>query len=69
MNGAVVSCRNRGDKIGIWLGDAKDQPAIMRVGKELKVRLGISGNLPLGFEAHEDTMHKSGSTAKSKYTL
>lgn len=23
VNGAVVSIRNKGDKIGIWLGDAK----------------------------------------------
>ena len=23
VNGAVVSIRNKGDKIGVWLGDAK----------------------------------------------
>jgi len=69
VNGAVVSVRNRGDKIGIWLGNAKMASSIMHVGKELKGRLGLTTTITLGFEAHEDTMHKSGSTAKSKFVV
>lgn len=69
VNGAVVSIRNRGDKIGVWLGNAKMASSIMHVGKELKARLGLSSSITLGFEAHEDTMHKSGSTAKSKFVV
>ena len=92
VNGAVVSIRNRGDKIGgncihseltivpiftlpfilfaaIWLGNAKLASSVMHVGKELKSRLGFGNDIMLSFEAHEDTMMKSGSTAKSRYTV
>ena len=67
VNGAVVSVRNKGDKIGIWLGAALQQDAIYDVGRTLKERLGIE--VQLGFEVHQDTMKKSGSTIKSKYVL
>lgn len=69
MNGAVVSVRNRGDKIGVWLGNAKLVNSVMLVGTELKSRLGLNSTIVLGFEAHEDTMQKSGSTAKSKFIV
>ena len=69
VNGAVVSIRNRGDKIGVWLGNSKAGQSITEVGRCLKGRLGLGQNVPLGFEVHEDTMAKSGSTAKSRYTV
>jgi len=68
-NGAVVSVRNKGDKIGMWLGDASQQSSIMTIGKMVKERLGIDARTTLGFEAHQDTMKKSGSTAKSRYVV
>ena len=53
----------------IWLGNAKLASSVMHVGKELKSRLGFGNDIMLSFEAHEDTMMKSGSTAKSRYTV
>ncbi len=69
VNGAVVSIRNKGDKIGVWLGDAKAAPNIMAIGRALKARMGLGPQAMLGFEVHEDTMHKSGSTAKNRFTV
>jgi len=67
VNGAVVSVRNKGDKIGLWLGDSSQGESIMTIGRKTKDRLGIEKKTTLGFEAHQDTMNKSGSTAKNRY--
>jgi translation initiation factor 4E len=64
-----LQVRNKGDKIGVWLGNGKMASNIMHVGHVLKARLGITQPGMLSFEAHEDTMHKAGSTAKSKFTV
>ena len=45
VNGAVVSVRNKGDKIGMWLGDASQQSSIMTIGKMVKERLGIDARV------------------------
>ena len=41
MNGAVVSVRPKGDKIGMWLGDSTASESITTVGRRVKERLGI----------------------------
>ena len=69
VNGAVVSVRNKGDKIGIWLGDATNGHSIVEIGKMVKERLCIDPTLALGFEAHQDTMKKAGSVAKNRYVV
>jgi len=69
VNGSVVNVRNRGDKISVWMGEAKPQESIVKIGLTLKRRLGIDDKVLLGFECHNDTMNKSGSTAKSRYTV
>lgn len=69
VNGAVVSVRPRGDKIGMWLGDSTRGDSIITVGKKVKERLGIDAKVTLGFEAHMDTMKKSGSTAKNRFVV
>nr|ADD38879.1 Eukaryotic translation initiation factor 4E [Lepeophtheirus salmonis] len=69
INGAVVSVRPRHDKIAIWLGDASKGNMIITIGKKVKERLGIEKQTTLGFEAHDDTMKKSGSVAKLRYTV
>ncbi len=69
VNGAVVSVRNKGDKIGIWLGDASRGESVLEVGRMIKERLGIDPKVPLGFEAHQDTMKKAGSVAKNRYVV
>lgn len=69
VNGAVVSVRPKGDKIGMWLGDSNAGEAIITVGKKFKERLNIDPQTSLGFEAHQDTMRRSGSTAKNRYVV
>jgi len=70
VNGAVVNVRNRGDKISMWLCEAKPQEAIVKIGQTLKKRLGIDDKVVLlGFECHNDTINKTGSTAKSRYQV
>jgi len=46
VNGAVVSVRTKGDKIGMWLGDANVGESIITVGKRTKERLNIESRLP-----------------------
>ena len=41
VNGAVVSVRNKGDKIGMWMGDASQGDSIVKIGKKTKERLSI----------------------------
>lgn len=69
VNGAVVSVRPKGDKIGMWLGDSTASESITTVGRRVKERLGIDPQVTLGFEAHQDTMKKSGSTAKNRFVV
>jgi len=69
INGAVVSIRAKGDKIGMWLGDSNAGDSILMVGKKFKERLNIDPQTTLGFEAHQDTMKRSGSTAKNRYII
>jgi len=69
VNGAVVSVRTKGDKIGMWLGDSNASESIITVGKKFKERLNIDPQTALGFEAHQDTMRRSGSTAKNRYVV
>jgi len=69
VNGAVVNVRNKGDKISMWLSDAQQGESILKIGQTMKERLGIDANIKIGFEAHQDTMKKSGSTAKNKFTV
>jgi len=69
VNGAVVSVRTKGDKIGVWLGDSNASESIITVGKKFKERLNIDPQTALGFEAHQDTMRRSGSTAKNRYVV
>ena len=47
MNGAVVSVRPKGDKIGMWLGDSSASESITTVGRRVKERLGIDPQVGL----------------------
>jgi translation initiation factor 4E len=50
VNGAVVSIRGKGDKIGVWLGNAKLSSSIMAIGRALKERMCLDSQNVLGFE-------------------
>jgi len=69
VNGAVVNVRGKGDKIAMWLCDAKPQDSIVRIGQKLKKRLGIDDKTLIGYEVHSDTMAKQGSMAKVRYNV
>ena len=47
VNGAVVSVRPKGDKIGMWLGDSSASESITTVGRRVKERLGIDPQVKL----------------------
>ena len=49
INGAVVSIRAKGDKIGMWLGDSNAGESILMVGKKFKERLNIDPQVSLNF--------------------
>ncbi|XP_043212525.1 eukaryotic translation initiation factor 4E-like isoform X2 [Amphibalanus amphitrite] len=67
--GAVVNIRNKGDKIAIWTGDAKRAEEITKIGQRLKEVLNINPKITIGYQAHSDTMVKSGSIAKNRYVV
>lgn len=69
VNGAVVSVRPKGDKIGIWCADQRNAEAIISIGKKIKERLKIDPKTTVGFEAHNDTKTKSGSTARNRFVV
>ena len=41
----------------------------MKIGQKLKERLGIQTKGSIVYEAHNDSMKKSGSVAKFRYTV
>ncbi|XP_002126987.2 eukaryotic translation initiation factor 4E-1A [Ciona intestinalis] len=69
VNGGVVQVRHKGDKVAIWTSDYKHREGIMNIGQICKTRLGLPKKAVLGFQAHEDTMSKSGSTVKTLWSV
>ncbi|XP_068675736.1 eukaryotic translation initiation factor 4E-like [Montipora foliosa] len=67
--GAVVQIRTKGDKLAIWTKNASDENANLCIGRKFKERLNIPAKLFIGYEAHEDTMSKTGSVTKSLFSL
>ena len=67
--GAVVNIRPKGDKLSIWTADCSNRDGILKIGQKLKERLGITAKGSIVYEAHNDSMKKSGSVAKFRYTV
>jgi len=67
VNGAVVSVRNKTDKIGIWLSDSTTEKSVITIGKKLKHRMGIEEDVKIGFEAHDENMYKKTSKNKNRW--
>ncbi|CAB1343852.1 unnamed protein product [Coregonus sp. 'balchen'] len=63
--GAVVNVRPKGDKISIWTGNCQNKEAIVAIGQQYKERLSIPIKLLIGYQSHDDTSSKSGSTTKN----
>lgn len=67
--GAVVNIRPKGDKLSIWTSDCTNKEGILKIGQKLKERLGIQAKGTIVYEAHLDSMKKSGSSAKFRFVL
>ncbi|XP_077053275.1 eukaryotic translation initiation factor 4E family member 1c isoform X1 [Siphateles boraxobius] len=67
--GAVVNVRPKGDKIAIWTGNCQNRDAIMTIGQQYKERLSIPSKTLIGYQSHDDTSSKSGSTTKNMYSV
>jgi len=52
VNGAVINIRMKADKLAIWLADASLSESVLKIGKMLKERLGISSSI--GFNVHNE---------------
>lgn len=64
--GAVVSVRNKGDKIALWTKNAANETAQVSIGKQWKEFLDYSNSI--GFIFHDDSM-RLGRGAKNRYTV
>ena len=52
VNGVVVSARKAGDKVAVWLGDARHLAAVVDVGREVRARLGLGARDRVMFAVH-----------------
>lgn len=66
VNGAVVSIRNKADKVGLWVS-LSEGPNLREVGGKFKEAIGTQESVI--FEAHQDSMQKTGSTIKATLRL
>jgi len=53
VNGGVVSVRARGDKLGVWLADSSPRDSVVKIGTEIKERLGIDPEQTIAFHVHK----------------
>ncbi|XP_067858735.1 eukaryotic translation initiation factor 4E-like [Heptranchias perlo] len=67
--GAVVNVRPKGDKIAIWTGNCQNREAVVSIGQLYKERLGLSLKALIGYQSHDDTSSKSGSTTKNLFSV
>ncbi|XP_034041238.1 eukaryotic translation initiation factor 4E family member 1c isoform X1 [Thalassophryne amazonica] len=67
--GSVVNVRPKGDKISIWTSNCQNREAIMTIGQLYKERLKLPMKAMIGYQSHDDTSSKSGSTTKNMYSV
>lgn len=69
VNGAVVQVRPKGDKIAVWTSDCSNRDVILKVGNKYKERLQLPQRIVLGYQSHQDSQTRTGSTARNQYSL
>lgn len=69
VNGCVVNIRAKGNKLSVWIGDFKRDEVVLKIGRRFKERLLLPGRFQVSFEAHQDTIVKRGSSAKSRFSI
>jgi len=67
--GAVVNIRGKGDKLAMWTGNATRVESNKKIGLKLKERLNVPQKMMIGYQAHDDTIAKTGSMAKNRLTV
>ena len=67
--GIVVQVRTKADKLAIWTRNAQNKDVILRIGQKFKEVLNLPHNVLVGYQSHQDTSTKTGSTTKNMYSV
>jgi len=54
INGAVVNVRKKGDKVAVWLREARHVVAVVDVGRQVQSRLGLPPGTKMQFSVHRE---------------
>jgi len=54
VNGAVVNVRNKGDRLALWLKEARDMAGVVRVGRLIKTKLSLGPTSRVQFSVHRE---------------
>ena len=66
INGAVVSVRNKGDRISVWLKNNRPVDLVRNVGELFK--RGVNGpDGAFSYEAHDENMYRKSSTVRTMF--
>jgi len=54
VNGAVVNVRSKGDRLALWLKEARDMAGVVRVGRLVKTKLCLGPTSRIQFSVHRE---------------
>ena len=60
ITGVVVNVRKKGDKVAVWLRDARSLGAVVDVGRQLRTKLGLGQEARVQFSVHREERQKEG---------
>jgi len=63
----IISNRQRGDRIGLWLKVNEPKEAVTKIGNRLKENLALTDRIY--FEDNADSMQRNSSHVKWRYSL
>lgn len=66
--GAVVSVRQRQDRIAIWTRTATNEETQIHIGKKMKEYLDVGDGVKIGYLVHEDAKQND-KRPKDRYTV
>ena len=66
--GAVVSVRQKQDRIAIWTRTATNEETQIHIGRKLKEFVDVGDNVKIGYLVHEDAKQMD-RRAKDRYTV
>jgi len=70
VTGVVVSVRKQNDRIALWTKDARAQDACIRIGEKFKEILNLPAHMTIGYQSHEDSMKRVGSShGRPRYSV